>query len=157
MPHKNEDDRKRYVEAWREKNREHLKKQAHKNYLKRRPGVLRELRALWKTSPKFRAAKSIAAKKRWASDAELRRRTRSSNMLRGFGITVDEFEAMLIAQGGRCAICARPMDHQKEPMIDHCHATQRVRGLLCISCNFGLGRFRDNPEFLRNAVRYLTK
>ena len=42
-------------------------------------------------------------------------------------------------------------------VIDHCHKTKRVRGLLCHQCNSGLGHFKDNTEFLLKAVEYLSK
>lgn len=52
---------------------------------------------------------------------------------------------------GRCQIC-----HKETALhIDHDHSTGQVRGLLCNSCNGGLGAFKDNPDFLHEAVRYL--
>lgn len=70
-------------------------------------------------------------------------------------ITLAEFRAMEEAQGGVCAICGK-----KEPgvelAVDHDHKTNRRRGLLCRFCNAGLGYFRDDPERLRAAIRYLT-
>jgi hypothetical protein len=81
--------------------------------------------------------------------------------LRRYGITADRYNDMLSAQGGRCAICA-----QDAPLhVDHDHACcptplracgACVRGLLCSSCNNGLGRFRDSPEILAAAANYLT-
>ena len=72
--------------------------------------------------------------------------------LRKYGITPEQFDAMLIAQSGRCAICSDPMD---PPNIDHCHTAGHVRGLLCGPCNRGLGMFRDSPAALRAAADYL--
>lgn len=59
---------------------------------------------------------------------------------------------MLELQHGLCAICSEKM---VQPAVDHCHATKRVRGLLCRSCNVGLGFFKDDPERLRRAIDYL--
>lgn len=77
-----------------------------------------------------------------------------------YGITVEQYDAMLAAQGGGCAICGDPPDGVGRAgvrlHVDHCHATNRVRGLLCNSCNNGLGRFRDRPELLRAAAAYLA-
>lgn len=70
-----------------------------------------------------------------------------------YKLSVGEFEAMRQAQDGKCAICGEPSPHVL--MIDHCHRTGRVRGLLCRACNFGLGWFRDDPERLRKAAAYL--
>lgn len=56
-------------------------------------------------------------------------------------------------QGGKCAICG---DTMLKPVLDHCHATMEVRGLLCSACNVGLGQFKDNPSLLLSAIRYLN-
>lgn len=70
-----------------------------------------------------------------------------------YGITLDQYAAMLEAQNGLCALC-----EQREPKhIDHCHETGRVRGLLCPSCNTALGKFDDNPALLRKAMSYLER
>lgn len=75
--------------------------------------------------------------------------------LKKYGITVEQFEAMKVAQGGACAICGdRPTSALH---VDHCHSTGRVRGLLCRSCNHGLGNFRDSPEAMRRAVEYILE
>ena len=61
-------------------------------------------------------------------------------------------------QGGKCAICGTQyVLGLKRLALDHCHETGRIRGLLCGSCNRGLGLFRDNPERLRKAIEYLGK
>lgn len=63
------------------------------------------------------------------------------------------YQVMLEAQGGRCAICGDLMD---PPHADHCHVEDRARGLLCRTCNLGLGYFRDRPDLLDAAKAYLT-
>lgn len=63
---------------------------------------------------------------------------------------------MLAAQDGKCLICRRTNPDSAKPLaVDHCHATNRVRGLLCHKCNTGLGSFDDNPELLVGAIAYL--
>lgn len=78
--------------------------------------------------------------------------------LAAMGLTVESYEAMLVAQGGVCAICKRldPEDG-KELAVDHDHATEKVRGLLCGKCNKGLGLFDDNVDSLRAAILYLQE
>lgn len=73
--------------------------------------------------------------------------------IRSYGLTPEQFEAMLQAQAGLCLICRRPMS---PPAIDHDHATGAVRGLLCRGCNSALGLFQDSPEMLHRAAAYLT-
>lgn len=79
-----------------------------------------------------------------------------------YGITLKEFERMLAAQSGRCVICDSEFVHfggapHLRPHIDHDHATGRVRGLLCMHCNSGIGHFKDRPERMVAAVAYLAK
>lgn len=83
-----------------------------------------------------------------------RERERHSQRRRKYGVTRDDFETMMTRQDGRCAICRRPPG-EKALAVDHCHADLKVRGLLCASCNNGLGRFGDDPEVLDRAAAYL--
>ncbi|MGY1733659.1 endonuclease VII domain-containing protein [Geodermatophilus sp. SYSU D01045] len=77
--------------------------------------------------------------------------SRSYHLMRRYGITVAEADAMLAEQGGLCAICVTaPAEH-----VDHDHVTGRVRALLCFGCNGGLGQFKDDPVVLRAAARYV--
>lgn len=69
-----------------------------------------------------------------------------------YGITLEDYEEMYKKQKGKCAICGIKKDKLN---IDHCHNTRKVRGLLCGSCNRGLGLLKDNIEFLNNAIKYL--
>jgi len=73
-----------------------------------------------------------------------------------YGLTEETYRAMLVAQGGKCQICGR-LQKGKSLAIDHDHKTGAVRGLLCESCNNGLGRFKDSPEILEAALAYLKK
>lgn len=76
---------------------------------------------------------------------------------RNYGITRDEYTALLAAQKGVCAICGGDPGTSRGGRfhVDHDHETGEVRGLLCASCNQGLGSFRDNPDYLAAAIRYL--
>lgn len=76
------------------------------------------------------------------------------NQLRtNYGITMEDYQAMLSAQNGVCAICRCRPDHTLH--VDHDHRTGLVRGLLCRNCNRGIGCLRDDLDLLRNAVEYL--
>ena len=79
--------------------------------------------------------------------------TRHYHLVRRYGITGAQADALLASQGGLCAICReRPAEH-----IDHDHVTGEVRGMLCFNCNGGLGQFRDRPDLLRLAAAYLER
>jgi TPR repeat protein len=74
---------------------------------------------------------------------------------RVYGISKDEYETMVARQGGVCGICKRP---PVEPLlVDHCHATGRVRKLLCRKCNTVLGFCRDDHRLLTAAADYLKQ
>lgn len=96
---------------------------------------------------------TIAAKQKARRDADstLNRRT----MLKWkYDLTIEEFDAMREAQGFACAICRELFD--RTPHVDHDHETGAVRGLLCSSCNTGLGHFKDDPVRIAAAAVYLS-
>lgn len=78
-----------------------------------------------------------------------------------YGLDDAALIAMWIAQDRKCAICDKPIPFRGATRnvvhIDHDHATDKVRGILCGNCNRGLGGFRDSPEFLQRAIAYLAQ
>lgn len=96
---------------------------------------------------------------REAGETERRRRR-----IKKYGISDDEYEALLIAQRGLCAICHLPetkRDYKYGTLcplaIDHDHETGVVRGLLCNSCNRGIGLLKDDAQNVRRALAYLER
>jgi len=84
-----------------------------------------------------------------------------------YGLTVEEYQALAVAQDYRCAICNEEglaprelvtiADRKSVLAVDHCHEDGQVRGLLCTRCNSLLGMARDSEEILMAAVRYLQR
>lgn len=70
-----------------------------------------------------------------------------------YGLTKEDYTSLLESQENKCAICGQ--DAQTRMVVDHCHATGKVRGLLCNSCNCGLGFFQDNVGFMQKAIEYI--
>jgi catalase len=70
----------------------------------------------------------------------------------GKNLTFAERDQMIQNQLGLCIICS---DQLKDPHVDHCHKTGKVRGILCPKCNFGLGNFNDDPSRIEAAAAYL--
>lgn len=81
---------------------------------------------------------------------------RKSSLKFHYGITVDEYNEMFLNQNGKCAICGIEQKDIKQSLsVDHCHNTDKIRGLLCENCNFVLGNFNDSIENIKNAIQYL--
>jgi hypothetical protein len=83
---------------------------------------------------------------------------------RKFGLTPDGHMELLRKQNFVCAVCHKPERSTaqgsrkvKDLAIDHCHETNRVRGILCSHCNRGIGLFGDDPDLLRKAASYLDQ
>lgn len=72
-----------------------------------------------------------------------------------YGITLADEQALIIRQGGGCAICHSKFKRAKFRHVDHDHTTGVVRGVLCHLCNKGLGLYHDDPTLLRAAAAYL--
>lgn len=92
----------------------------------------------------------------------IKNRRRRVWLRQGYGITLEEYQRMFAAQGGVCAICAEPETSTyrgkvRELGVDHCHITGKVRGLLCSQCNVAIGKLRDDPALIRNALAYVLK
>ena len=79
---------------------------------------------------------------------------RDSRLRWTYGISHEEWDRMYLRQKRRCMIC-RKRKLKSGMYVDHCHATGAVRGLLCPTCNWGLGQFKDDTKLLRNAIKYL--
>ena len=73
-------------------------------------------------------------------------------LMRRYGLTSEQVRDMLEKQNHVCAICNNPFGLQN---IDHCHKTGKVRGVLCVNCNRGLGAFGDNIQNMEKALEYL--
>ena len=84
-------------------------------------------------------------------------REKNYSLKKQFGITLDDYNTMLFEQNGCCAICnTHHTEFSKALAVDHCHETGKVRGLLCTCCNSAIGKFRDDIELLKSAIKYLN-
>ena len=80
------------------------------------------------------------------------------NTLKKYGILPEDYDQMYIEQEGKCAVCGTHQSSMKKKLVvDHCHKTGKVRGLLCNHCNSLLGFSRDNIATLNGAISYLKK
>lgn len=85
------------------------------------------------------------------------RHYRRENLKKRYGITLQEYDNMLAAQDGVCAICGKECRKNMFLSVDHDHETGAIRGLLCDDCNNGLGKFFDDVSLLQKAIDYLDE
>ena len=76
-----------------------------------------------------------------------------------FGITLEEYNEILEKQNKVCAVCEKPETSQRLSFlsVDHCHKTNKIRGLLCNNCNRAIGLLKEDIETLEKAINYLKK
>lgn len=154
-------------EEERAKKREYMREYNRLN----RDKITASRRARRAASPEARVKESEAGKAWRAKNADhvkeqarreyLRKKVsgerRDYQLRKLYGITLERYNEMLVAQGGGCAICGGgPSGKSTDWLhVDHDHTTGAVRGLLCQHCNHGLGKFSDSPERLEAAAAYL--
>ena len=86
--------------------------------------------------------------------------TRRKHLLKyKYGVDYEWYEGTLVEQQGGCAICGSqdPAKGRKHLCVDHDHTTGAVRGILCSDCNIGISHFKDNPERMRSAAKYIEE
>lgn len=164
---------RRIVREWREKNPEKVRQDAKKYYDRNRsrnagrePDLTATKRCTackqLKLGSEFyvdrgtydilsRSCRQCGAAAALASYHRYPDQKRERHIRNRYGITLERFNEMLQRQGGGCAVCGET----EKMVVDHCHATGKVRGALCIRCNTGLGGFRDRADLLRRAIEYL--
>jgi hypothetical protein len=77
---------------------------------------------------------------------------KNHHLKKKYGITGEQWQEMYDKQDGLCAICKE----NEATCVDHCHDTGEIRGLLCRTCNTGIGHLNDDPALLKAAIHYLT-
>jgi hypothetical protein len=86
--------------------------------------------------------------------ANNREKRRADKLAKRYGLTVEEWKSRCERQKNLCAICGKAFV-DGDIVVDHCHATGKIRGLLFRRCNAGLGNFDDQAELLLKAHQYL--
>jgi hypothetical protein len=84
--------------------------------------------------------------------------TKNWNLKKKYGITIEQYNQLHTKQGGLCAICQQPQSKYKRNFhVDHDHSNGKVRGLLCVKCNYGIGCFNENLELFDKVKDYIMK
>jgi len=121
--------------------RERKNAYARARYAAKREQITAQRRHRYATDPEYRAEKLARGK---------RNRGKRDWIRRKYGLSEQDFDRMLARQHGLCLMCWKKFT--RTPCVDHSHATQLVRALLCTNCNLGFGHFFENPKFLRRAA-----
>ena len=116
-------------------------KKYHAEYVKR-----------WKNKDK----KSFLRKEREKYNKLSLSKKKNRHLRKTYGITLADFKAMMKRQAGKCVIGNETLT-KFNTHVDHCHATGKIRGLLCKECNVGLGNFTDSVIKLKKAITYLKE
>jgi len=130
MPYKDSNINKEYMKLYRERHKEKQKKY-QQEYKQQHKEKLRLYKEIWYKNK------------------------RGDKLYKTYGITLKEFYNMLELQDYCCSICNIIFSDVIKPYVDHNHKTGKVRGLLCMNCNTGLGHFKDNYKNLVKAARYV--
>lgn len=100
--------------------------------------------------------RELAKEYYWKTNTPDKQRKR--NLKKDFGITIEFYEELLLKQDGCCKICrTHHTKFSKRLAVDHDHNTGKIRGLLCMYCNTGLGKFKDSTSLLTEAINYLKE
>lgn len=81
-------------------------------------------------------------------------KSREAYLKRTYKITLEEYELIKLIQEKRCGIC---LEKKPRLVVDHCHKSKKVRGLLCTTCNAGIGQLKESVWILGEAIKYLTR
>lgn len=138
---------------YREQNAERVRENARLYYKKNADEIKAKAKAKRAQNPES----SRRAVKKWQEQnpEKHRRSYKNWHLKKKYGVTIEQYEAMLLQQGGVCAICKKPPVEGVCLSVDHNHQTGEVRGLLHSSCNLGIGNFEEDPQLMRNAADYI--
>lgn len=94
----------------------------------------------------------------YTKNREIKRPGKRKNWLKTqYGLSLEDYNQILIDQDFSCALCKKHMSNFNRPLhVDHCHQTDVIRGLLCHKCNTALGSLGDTKESIENVLKYLT-
>jgi len=119
----------------------------------RDPVAHAEYNRQWRRRNRVRAnAVSAAYKEKNREKAKVW--SQKTNLKKNYGLSLEAFESLKAGQNNRCACCEA---EGKKLVVDHCHITGKIRGLLCRTCNSGIGQLGDTLLSVQKAVRYMEE
>jgi hypothetical protein len=130
----------KYRDEWNEKN----------------PGRHNATTRAWQERNKEKVKANVS---RWQRENKDKRAVidRRCALKSAYGMTIEDYDEMLVKQGGVCLICSSEANGRGRLHVDHNHETDAIRGLLCSKCNTALGLFGDDAKLIRKAAKYLEE
>lgn len=150
----NRQDKKAYYEKTKEEKREERKVKARAYYQANKAKWVESEQRRKEEDTELFLQKSREAGARYRLNPENTKKVRLRYLKARYGITLEEYSQMFDRQKGLCAICQKPSEDRLH--VDHCHATGKIRGLLCFKCNSMIGKANDEIAILQRAIQYLA-
>lgn len=135
-----------YKKKWYIENKEDVKQYGKDNIVKTRLSAKKYQQKHRDENPEIYSSKEYKEKMRYLT------------IKSKYGITSEDYNAMFLKQEGKCEICKIHQSNiNRTLVIDHCHATNKVRALLCHKCNLAIGLMNESIESLKSAMNYINK
>jgi hypothetical protein len=153
------------MKSYRESNKEKIKQHDHAYYMANKDKLQQQAKEYReKNKDKLKEARRLkhAENKDKINELARLRRTPEKNkriaLKSMYGLTLEQYNSMLNKNNGKCPICGVEFEkgrNGKQPCVDHCHKTGKVRGIICSKCNAGIGNLNDNIQRIRKAADWL--
>ena len=172
---------KAYQQKWHEQRksdpewvaaRQKQQREAQRKFRKENAELIKARKKAWREAQKAKDPEWVRreSRKRMADEKrhfalypeKAKRHQKRRNLKARFNLSIKEFDRMLAAQKGLCAICGQPERAKlngivKHLSVDHDHSTGQIRDLLCNACNRAIGLMQENQEALIRAADYLKR
>jgi len=130
-----------YQRSWYARNKSRVRK------------LLNEYQKSWRLANRDKA---LAISRRSEEKRKKSGKNKNRHLMRSYGLSPEKFEALKIVAGNKCQVCNRPWQNgYGRHVIDHCHKTGKVRGILCGPCNRALGLLGDDENRIKSLLKYL--
>ena len=116
----------------------------------------KEYRRKWNKANPVRA-REVIRNWRQANPERHRNTARKANLKMYYNLTMEEYNGILSRQENKCAGCGINTPGGRGWVVDHCHKTRKIRGILCNHCNLGIGHAKDNIAILEKWIAYLQR
>jgi hypothetical protein len=152
--HRNKNEVKISQAKYRLENREKISKKGKENRIKNKDKIKVMRREYYLKNKEH----ILAKKKTWSSNNK--DRLREYQLKTQYNLTLDQYNKMLSDQNNSCKVCDIKFNINIKPLtphVDHCHATSKVRGLLCMNCNASLGQLKEDTKIMQKLIEYVKE